>query len=551
MAQHTPVPRLSLEFAKVEYQLKLALQATTVELDEVAAIGNPNLSLAFEARAAEMMTLYAWVDAALVGDLNSVDEVMARGFRFQDAGMLFAVGSIVIPDGAPRDHQYMLCKIAVGRSYVVEEEALQAARVEIPEGYDSIYVHSAASEEAHVYHHEYLLQDPAQVLPLFLVNFKFDPASEAAAGVTLCEVCEEAEATLYCQQDDARLCKECDAEIHSANKLVQRHTRSELGAVPLAFGDCAYHPGNSVEYFCPIDHVPVCVHCKMIGSHASGEAASHKLITIREAYAAALDAANRDDPTVGSKRSDILKKLSGIDSSLRAVQANAAAAEERIYELLQAALFQLQVSTQAKLALLLGDELEMRRQLGELEHMDAFLTYQRSVLKPTNFLEAWNKHLLLRAEIHDTAPESLRPLSDVQADLQVVGEVVVTTASAQGPGQGMPPVDHARAAHDLDMRAMLASKASSNFRALVFRDSPARVPDPADRNPAAAIESSMIAAGDLGRSDYGPRHDDSVLRAHNDSMLSSVPHSAAKPVVKSTTDLWSESLNRHFAAHPR
>ncbi len=41
----------------------------------------------------------------------------------------------------------------------------------------------------------------------------------------MCDVCEENVATLYCRQDNARLCEECDEEVHSANKLVSKHLR--------------------------------------------------------------------------------------------------------------------------------------------------------------------------------------------------------------------------------------------------------------------------------------------------------------------------------------
>lgn len=42
-----------------------------------------------------------------------------------------------------------------------------------------------------------------------------------------CELCKEA-AILYCPADEARLCWDCDARIHSANFLVARHSRALL-----------------------------------------------------------------------------------------------------------------------------------------------------------------------------------------------------------------------------------------------------------------------------------------------------------------------------------
>lgn len=45
-------------------------------------------------------------------------------------------------------------------------------------------------------------------------------------------------ATIYCQADQAYLCNACDAQIHSANKLSQRHIRTPL---PSTSSDSSFH----------------------------------------------------------------------------------------------------------------------------------------------------------------------------------------------------------------------------------------------------------------------------------------------------------------------
>lgn len=532
--QQTPVPALSADHARVSYQLQLALHSTTVAIKSITAIGNPNLSLAFETRAKNLMTLDAWVDVSMVGDANSVHDICARGFSFPPQGMVFSVGAIVLtpPPAADgynmsgsrkRAFEFVLCRIAVGRSYVIDAEALETTRAAIPEGYDSLYLHRADDDGADgvLYHHEYLLLDPAQVLPLNSVTFEHDPDADAAAAVQLCEVCNEAQAVLYCQQDDARLCEECDAEIHSANKLVQRHRRMALDAAPSSFGECGFHPGNEVQYFCPACAMPVCVHCKMIGSHSQGEAASHRLVTVTDAYAAALDAANSDDPVLGSRRSRILSSLTSVDSTLRAVNANAAAAEERIYQIMQDALFQLQSHTQAKLALLLGEELELRRQLGEIEWMETFLAYQKTVLKPTAFLASWNKHTGVRTLLGAAESAAARPPLDVLADLQVAGSVSVLATRQAAVATAHDGSIHQLADNEAalaDARARMAAQASSNFRALLFRDSPSRAADPLERSTLSRQDASSPPAA----------------RAP----------APAGTYVQSTAEFWSQSLAR-------
>lgn len=49
----------------------------------------------------------------------------------------------------------------------------------------------------------------------------------APQGSVCCELCD-AEASLYCQADDAFLCPKCDKKVHAANFLAQRHIRCLL-----------------------------------------------------------------------------------------------------------------------------------------------------------------------------------------------------------------------------------------------------------------------------------------------------------------------------------
>ncbi|TYK13446.1 Zinc finger protein CONSTANS-LIKE 14 [Cucumis melo var. makuwa] len=49
----------------------------------------------------------------------------------------------------------------------------------------------------------------------------------SAAGVLMCELCNS-KASLYCQADDAYLCRKCDKWVHGANFLALRHIRCIL-----------------------------------------------------------------------------------------------------------------------------------------------------------------------------------------------------------------------------------------------------------------------------------------------------------------------------------
>ena len=83
---------------------------------------------------------------------------------------------------------------------------------------------------------------------------------------------------------------------------------------------CAEHESQIVEYFCQICHVPVCVHCKMVGSHASGDAAHHQLVPVGEAYDHAVASSAAADPLLEARGRAIRSTLGIIGEKMRAVQ---------------------------------------------------------------------------------------------------------------------------------------------------------------------------------------------------------------------------------------
>jgi len=66
--------------------------------------------------------------------------------------------------------------------------------------------------------------------------------------------------------------------------------------------------------------------------------------------------------------------------------------------------------------ILLGDELELKRQSGEISRLQGFLDYQIEG-DATQFLFNWQRHLVLRTELHDF--KFFKQEIDVQLDLKV------------------------------------------------------------------------------------------------------------------------------------
>ncbi|XP_041016756.1 zinc finger protein CONSTANS-LIKE 13 [Juglans microcarpa x Juglans regia] len=68
----------------------------------------------------------------------------------------------------------------------------------------------------------------------------------------VCDNCSEATALLYCRADSAKLCFLCDREIHSANQLFSKHTRSPLCDA------CDFSPAS---IFCSTESSVLCQNC--------------------------------------------------------------------------------------------------------------------------------------------------------------------------------------------------------------------------------------------------------------------------------------------------
>ncbi|XP_057966141.1 B-box zinc finger protein 21 [Malania oleifera] len=58
----------------------------------------------------------------------------------------------------------------------------------------------------------------------------------------LCDICQERRAFLFCREDRAILCIDCDASIHKANEHTQKHSRFLLAGIKLSPSSSLYRP---------------------------------------------------------------------------------------------------------------------------------------------------------------------------------------------------------------------------------------------------------------------------------------------------------------------
>lgn len=87
----------------------------------------------------------------------------------------------------------------------------------------------------HRVHHANTLASKHSRFSLVHPSFKESP---------LCDTCQERRAVLFCQEDRAILCRECDLPIHKVNEHTQKHNRFLLTGVKLC-GPSLYATSSS------------------------------------------------------------------------------------------------------------------------------------------------------------------------------------------------------------------------------------------------------------------------------------------------------------------
>ncbi|CAJ1377318.1 unnamed protein product, partial [Effrenium voratum] len=409
-----------------------------IRLRSAWSVANKRLNVEFESRCKGLLQLHAWLPVAEIPFGQSVEDICRNGFKAGHVGVSFHVGNLQLPslysDGRDRGgndrghgvksrgrslpagrrlYEFLLCRIGAGRSYLIDTPG-HAETLALPPEYDSFFVrHSPANEQVvdeefpgvlprHVLHHEYLVRDPAQALPVYLVHFEFDPEMPELLNLPLCDSCGLQAALVYCEADDAILCRPCDSRIHSANKLASRHIRVEINRRPNApLGNCLDHLGTEADMYCAECKLPVCQHCRKLGNHSAGEAKKHRLISLREAYMHALKASTSTANGILTERQKVeSQQVADLDKRLVTVQESTQVLEDGIYDQVQLAVKQGQALAEEQAALFMADELEAKRQLDQAAWMDSFLEDHVKNLPPPDFLDAWLLHAKVREEVN-------------------------------------------------------------------------------------------------------------------------------------------------------
>jgi hypothetical protein len=357
----------------------------------------------------------------------------------------------------PKIRAYLIVSVLTGRpgSFPTKELQHNDAK-QLPNGYNSICYPSESTvsnktkeEDLQIitsYNAKFRIFSAQSVAPRYLVTFDREGV-EGGIKPLFCDMCATKTAEVYCRHEDANLCKDCDKDVHS-NKLLAKHKRVPLrcsnDAETLAAGGnnnleifkskCPFHNNMDVEFFCPECDVPVCIYCKMVGSHSTGAFNNHRLIGVRVAWKKAIDEASVPNLALSDLNKKLHLETKNIRSLKQAVDENEALQIADIQQKAKRAIEHVRNHAVAKRAVLDSDKFALKRRAREAENLESFLELQKKKLLPVEFITFWGVHKRTRDTL--TSQPVVRPfaLDEVLPDIVVSqDEIGVHTTAPYSP----------------------------------------------------------------------------------------------------------------------
>lgn len=208
---------------------------------------------------------------------------------------------------------------------------------------------------------------------------------------------------------------------------------SEVSAESISIGKSMNKGDNedTPDFFDPVMYRSVSLKEKMSNANLS-----RRLIPIEKAFHLAQDEAQKEDSILNQKIEWIDSKLSEVDVSVRKVNMNYAEQYEEIVSASEKAISQLQQLSKSKLELLLGIEMELRREKEEIAWMECFIAERSSRSLETcgknrdeylKFLNDWKSHAILRNGLSRANPQEINMLGTIKPDMVVHPVITVTT----------------------------------------------------------------------------------------------------------------------------
>ncbi|XP_060169323.1 B-box zinc finger protein 20 [Lycium barbarum] len=133
-----------------------------------------------------------------------------------------------------------------------------------------------------------------------------------------CDVCDKEEASVYCSADEATLCQSCDYQVHHANKLASKHIRFSL--IHPSFKDsplCDICQERRALLFCKEDRAILCKECDLPIHKANEHTKKHNRFLLSGVQLSSAVASNYDQTSSSSSPTGSAAGNAGTKSKAR------------------------------------------------------------------------------------------------------------------------------------------------------------------------------------------------------------------------------------------
>jgi hypothetical protein len=224
-----PVIAGTSEYGEVEHQLQILLGVPRLKIQECYDLRNPRTNaqfLAVSRAIAPQNIVTAFVPTSQVK--QSIDDIHSRGLRIDpQAGFRVRVGAVDI-DRSLDYIEVLRLSVALGNVLNYQENAFATGDLpfrdepfssrSLPPGYDSLRVSADG---------DYVVFTQSQIHCCNLVMFEGGANLAESPEDGRCDLCRSKLATVWCVNDSAKLCDECDRQSH-INPIHEKHTRMSL-----------------------------------------------------------------------------------------------------------------------------------------------------------------------------------------------------------------------------------------------------------------------------------------------------------------------------------
>lgn len=428
MAKIAQLSPHSGEFGLVQYLMQLQLDSPEFEVSEIYDISNKKQMTIFNDYVRTMKNTNI-VDVFIpINDLDQpLSDIMSKGIKVHPTkGLRIPVDHIPLAEGH-ESYQAIHCIVALGK--VTNFQAVNTDK----ENYD--FSNGLPTEDdCYGYHSicinhdmDFVIFDQRQVKTLHLVRFLGgDNLSKNKIHCNICSVCRQPKATLWCENDSCKLCADCDRNTHMGNALMESHVRKPLKEAIVNVQMCPEHKNTIAQYYCPKCHVPICVECKINGSHSKGENAHHKCISLDKAYKDGINGIKSTCSKYTERKRLILGLMKEADDKLEELYENFKNVRQEINRLADKAIDEATRMCSESMKHVKSTKMELVRKLNMLEKMKDNIELHCDDSEPVQFLSAYRHYL----EIEDENKKNtdLPHIPTVSGNLIVYG-----TLSVSGP----------------------------------------------------------------------------------------------------------------------